>query len=130
MMIKWFSNDDLMFKTDQFTIPDEERGMVAVFPMVVRQADNLLLSVLVSGHNNDDNNDDDDDDGRQSISMMLSLAYNHFLSSYHQRNVCPRGKGVVLKTRTSNMKTQINTAINLCRYLKKNTKRNIDHLML
>ena len=49
-----------MFKTDQFTIPDEERGMVAVFPMVVRQADNLLLSVLVSGHNSDD-----DDDGRQ-----------------------------------------------------------------
>ena len=118
MMIKWFSNDDLMFKTDQFTIPDEERGMVAVFPMVVRQADNLLLSVLVSGHNNDDNNDDDDDDGRQSISMMLSLAYNHFLSSYHQRNVyvCPRGKGVVLKTRTSNMKTQINTAMELCHY--------------
>ena len=59
------------------------------------------------------NNDDDDDDGRQSISMMLSLAYNHFLSSYHQRNVCPRGKVVVLKTRTSNMKTQINTAMEL-----------------
>ena len=54
---------------------------------------------------------------------MLSLAYNHFLSSYHQRNVCPRGKVVVLKTRTSNMKTQINTAMKLCRYLKKKHKK-------
>ena len=36
-----------MIKTHQFAVPDKERGMMAVFPMVVRQADYLLLSMLV-----------------------------------------------------------------------------------
>ena len=52
MMNVMISYDD----SDQFTVPDKEGGVMPVFPMVVRQADNLLLPVLVPGFDFDDHN--------------------------------------------------------------------------
>ena len=36
-----------MMMSDQFAVPDKERGVVPVLPVVIRQAQDLLLRVLV-----------------------------------------------------------------------------------